>query len=287
MAINSHFNQLTTVSEQNLVENLIAESIQIHGQNFYYIKRTEVNSDTIFNESTLTSFTQKWLIEMYIENVDGFEGEGDFLSKFGLETRDTLDVLVSKTRFTEESSLTEPVQGDLIYFPLVDQVFEIRFVEDEVPFYQLGKQYVWKLSTELFEYSQETFNTGISEIDDINPSSGGATTVYSVDLTLGTGDGNFTVGETVYQGADLANATATAKVDSWNSGTKVLRVGTLTGTFAQNSSVIGGTSTASYLLGATATYTYIEETRDDNAGFGAVADTVVDFSVDNPFSESY
>lgn len=167
MPTNPYFNQISFYQEQTLVEDLVVESIQIHGQNFYYIKRDQVTQDSVFNEDVLSEFNDAYELEMYIEDAEGFAGEGDFLSKFGLQIRDQLNVLVSKKRFLESTPLTIPREGDLIYFPLVDRCFEIQFVEDEIPFYQLGKMYVYKLTTELFEYSHEEFNTEIEEIDDI------------------------------------------------------------------------------------------------------------------------
>lgn len=167
MSTNPYFNQISFGQEQTLVEDLVVESIQIHGQNFYYIKRDQVAQDSVFNEDVLSEFNDAYELEMYIEDAEGFAGEGDFLSKFGLQIRDQLSVLVSKKRFLESTPLTIPREGDLIYFPLVDRCFEIQFVEDEIPFYQLGKMYVYKLTTELFEYSHEEFNTEIEEIDDI------------------------------------------------------------------------------------------------------------------------
>lgn len=167
MPTNPYFNQISFAQEQTLVEDLVVESIQIHGQNFYYIKRDQVTQDSVFNEDVLSEFNDAYELEMYIEDAEGFAGEGDFLSKFGLQIRDQLNVLVSKKRFLESTPLTIPREGDLIYFPLVDRCFEIQFVEDEIPFYQLGKMYVYKLTTELFEYSHEEFNTEIEEIDDI------------------------------------------------------------------------------------------------------------------------
>lgn len=167
MPTNPYFNQISFAQEQTLVEDLVVESIQIHGQNFYYIKRDQVTQDSVFSEDVLSEFNDAYELEMYIEDAEGFAGEGDFLSKFGLQIRDQLNVLVSKKRFLESTPLTIPREGDLIYFPLVDRCFEIQFVEDEIPFYQLGKMYVYKLTTELFEYSHEEFNTEIEEIDDI------------------------------------------------------------------------------------------------------------------------
>ena len=283
MPVNPYFNQTSYTQEQNLVDTLLQESIQIHGQNFYYIKKTKVDEDTIFNEDTLSRYEDATLIEMYIEDAEGFGGEGDFLSKFGLEVRDQLNVLVSKTRWEEEHpTYLTPKEGDLLYWPLVDKIFEIQFIEDEVNFYQLGKTYAYRLQTETFEYSHEDFDTGITEIDDVETER-----QYSVDLTMGTGTGEFQVGEIVYQGASFETAAASGAVLSWNNGTKVLRLNNLTGSFNQNTNTIGVTSGANYLLGATQQYVYVEDKTLDNNEFRADGDEVVDFSVTNPFSEGY
>ena len=175
-----------------------------------------------------------------------------------------------------------PKEGDLLYWPLVDKIFEIQFIEDEVNFYQLGKTYAYRLQTETFEYSHEDFDTGITEIDDVE-----AERQYSVDLTMGTGTGEFQVGEIVYQGASFETAAASGAVLSWNNGTKVLRLNNLTGSFNQNTNTIGVTSGANYLLGATQQYVYVEDKTVDNNEFRADGDEVVDFSVTNPFSEGY
>jgi len=283
MAINQYFNQTTFVQEQNLIDTLLQESIQIHGQNFYYIRKTTENPDTIFNEDYLAKYENAVLIEMYIEDTEGFGGEGDFLSKFGLEVRDQLNVMVSKTRWEEENpNYLVPKEGDLLYWPLVDKIFEILFVEDEVNFYQLGKTYAYRLQTETFEYSHEDFNTGIEVIDDIETEK-----QYSVDLTMGTGSGDFQIGEIVYQGTNFAEATASGVVLSWNSGTSVLRLNNLTGNFLQNTNTIGITSAANYLLGATQQFIYVEDKTIDNNQFTTKSDDVIDFSVTNPFSEGY
>ena len=285
MATNQYFNTTSVTSEQSLVENLVVESIQIHGQDFYYIKRDLVNADTVFNEDTLSKYETAWQIEMYIEDTDGFQGEGDFLSKFGLEVRDQLNVVVSKERFAEEKpDYDTPREGDLIYWPLVDKIFEIQFVEDEASFYQLGKIYVYRLQTEVWEYSHESINTGIDEIDDIVD-----THMFSVDMTLGTGAGDYTVGEQVYQGSTLETADAKGQVVTWNAGTKVLKVNHLTGDFTSNVNVIGAQSNTSYLLGATQELIYTQDRTVDNDIFttSAQADDIIDFSVTNPFSEGY
>ena len=138
------------------------------------------------------------------------------------------------------------------------------------------------MQTETFEYSHEDFDTGIAEIDDVE-----AERQYSVDLTMGTGSGDFQVGEIVYQGTTFSEATASGAVLSWNSGTKVLRLNNLTGNFVQNTNTIGVTSAANYILGATQQFVYVEDKTVDNDEFTSMGDDVIDFSVTNPFSEGY
>jgi len=166
MVTNSYINTTTYTQEQDLIGSLVIESIQMHGQDFIYVPRTLIKVDTIFNEDVLSSFTEAHTIEMHIDSVDGFEGEGEMLSQFGLQVNDQLITTVSKSRFLTETGTERPKVGDLIYLPLVDKAFEIKFVEDEVPFFQLGKMHVFQLTTELFVYSHETINTGVAEIDD-------------------------------------------------------------------------------------------------------------------------
>ena len=173
--VNIYFDQVGNRPEQNLLEDLVIESIQIHGINCYYIPRTLVNEDTLFGEDTLSEFKYATPIEMYLESMDGFTGDGDFISQFGLEIRDSMSLTVSKKRFKETmeestySDITRPREGDLIYFPISNGVFEIKFVEHEVPqFYQHGKLYVYTMSAELFNYSQEDIETGFTDIDSVD-----------------------------------------------------------------------------------------------------------------------
>ncbi len=165
MPVNQYFNTINFAPEQHLLENLVVESIQIHGQDFIYVPRAIVKEDTIFNEDVLSEFSETHSVESAIETADGFEGEGDLLSKFGLEVRDQIVTICSVSRFTEITSRLKPLVGDLIYHPISDAVFEIKFVEDEQPFYQLGKNYVYKITSELFVYSHENISTGVVEID--------------------------------------------------------------------------------------------------------------------------
>lgn len=170
MATSFYFNNFGASQEQLLIENLVVESIRIYGHDLYYLPRTLVNSDAIYGEETYSTFDSQYFVEMYIKNVDGFAGQGDFLSKFNLEIRDQVTFTVARRVFSEEvgalTSFVRPREGDLIYFPLNRKLFEIKFVEHEAIFYQLGALQTFDLVCELFEYSNEVFNTGIAEIDD-------------------------------------------------------------------------------------------------------------------------
>jgi hypothetical protein len=164
-----------TTNEQRLVEDLVIESLKIYGHDIYYLPRTLINQDTIFDEDTLSQFTQAYPLEMYFENVDGFEGEGELFTKFGIEIRDQATFVLAKRRW-EDLVLTSggvfplearPSEGDLLFFPLTGSMFEIKLVDFQNPFYQLSKINVFKMQCELFEYSSEVIQTGIPVIDNI------------------------------------------------------------------------------------------------------------------------
>ena len=176
---NLYFNNFAFTQEQNLIENLVIESIKIYGIEVQYLPRTLVKEDQLFGEDVLSKFENAYPIEMYIKSVDGFQGDGDFLSKFGLEIRDEMVLTVARRRFSEEIHYTDttpvneaegigrPSEGDLIYFPLNNKIFEIKFVEHESIFYQMGSLQTYDLTLELWEYSHEQLNTGVTEIDAI------------------------------------------------------------------------------------------------------------------------
>ena len=176
---NLYFNNFAFTQEQNLIENLIIESIRIYGIDVFYLPRTLVKEDHLFGEDVLSKFEQAYQLEMYIKSVDGFQGDGDFLSKFGLEIRDEMVLTVSRRRFGEEIAIEDttpvdeaegvarPAEGDLLYFPLNGKIFEVKFVEHEAIFYQMGSLQTYDLTLELFEYSHEVIDTGIAEIDAI------------------------------------------------------------------------------------------------------------------------
>ena len=164
-----------TTAEQRLIEDLIIESLKIYGHDVYYLPRTLVDEDKIFDEDTLSKFTQAYPLEMYLENVDGYEGEGDLFTRFGIEVRDQATFVVARRRWQEMVQTTDgifqldtrPAEGDLLYFEKTNSLFEIKLVQFQDPFYQAGKLYVFKLQCELFEYSSEVIDTGITKLDEI------------------------------------------------------------------------------------------------------------------------
>lgn len=169
MPTNFFFNNFTSSQEQLLIENLIVESIRIYGHDVMYLPRRLGSKDEIYGQDTSSFFDSYYMVEMYIKNIEGFEGDGDFLSKFNLEIRDRITFTVARRVFSEEVGSSETIQrpkeGDLIYFPLNEKVFQIKFVEHEAIFYQLGALQTYDIICELFEYSGEKFNTGIPTID--------------------------------------------------------------------------------------------------------------------------
>jgi len=208
MATNKYFINYNSRYEQSLLEDIVIESIKIHGFDIYYLPRELNSQPNIFGDDPISSFNQHFIVEMFLQTVDGFEGDGDYISKFGLEIRDSATFAVSKTRFQNITGKFRPMEGDILYFPLTKKFFEIKFVEHENPFYQLGKNYVYTLKVELFQYSEEEFNTNLEDID-----SAIDTREYTKTLVLGAtgGSGNFAQGSIVYSfdnGATFGSLTA-------------------------------------------------------------------------------
>src|SRR5210317_220130 len=184
MATNHYFqggNGIGSTSEKRLHEDLIIESLKIFGFDVYYLPRTLVNRDLILGEDTLSKFDDSYLIETYMETTEGFAGQQELINKFGLEIREDTTFVISKRRFNEQVDSFHtliadgrPNEGDIIYMPLMNSFFEIQFVEDQEPFFQLGQLPVYKLRVTRWEYSSERLNTGVTDIDS-------AETQYSVD----------------------------------------------------------------------------------------------------------
>lgn len=178
MATNHYFQagkNLNNRNEQTLMEGMIIECIKIKGFDLYYLPRNTENLDDIMGEDPSSYFNRYYPIEMYLENIDGFGGDGELLSKFGIEIRETATFTVARRRWEEctrnDAGLqlpNRPAEGDLLYFPMTKSFFEIRRVEHANPFYQLGKLYVYRITCELYQYSHEAFFTGDEEVDSIN-----------------------------------------------------------------------------------------------------------------------
>ena len=183
-----------TKSEQHLYEDLMIEQLKIYGQDVFYIPRTLVKEDELFGEDTLSKFDDAYQIEMYFENVEGYEGEKEIMSKFGLQMNEDVTFVVARRRFEQlvshDSNLivkTRPNEGDLVYFPKVKKIFEISFVDHDDPFYQVHNVPAFKLKCKTFEYSGEDIDTGITEIDAIETANSLDQLVYQLSLEDGTG----------------------------------------------------------------------------------------------------
>ena len=283
MATNTYFSQGTT-GEQDLTQSLVNEQIKMFGKDVYYIPRTLVKQDTVFGEDTMSKFEGEYLIEAFIEDNSGFRGDGDMFSKFGVQIADQATFVISRTRFTEavDDNATlivegRPNEGDLVYFPMANKIFEIQFVEYEVPFFTLGKIYTWGLRCELFQYSDEDIDTGITEVDAIEVNYANA---ISVNVAEG-GSGDFVAEEIVTGG----NSNVTATVKSWNSATRQLVLYNRSGIFSIPETLTGNTSSAAW---TSATYNTLNNKNDDSQANWAIetqADAIVDFTEGNPFGE--
>lgn len=169
MATNFYFRNYDSSNEQNLLHDLIIESIKIYGEDMYYIPRTLNNYDQLYGADDRSSYDRAIMVEMYIKSVDGFGGDGNFMSKFGLQIRDQVVFSIAQRTFDQEVGVNtqqlRPNEGDLVFFPLNNKCFQIKYVNKFEMFYPLGTLTTWELTCELFEYSNEVMNTGIVEID--------------------------------------------------------------------------------------------------------------------------
>jgi hypothetical protein len=290
MPSNLYFNNFpkNITSEQLLVEDLVIESLKIHGMDVYYLPRSSRDTvDYIFGEDTLKQYVEAYPLEMYLENVTGMEGEGDFISKFGLEIRDEVQLLVSRRRFASTVPQIRPNEGDLIYVPLVQNFFEITFVEhenDQAMFYTLGRGrggnvYVYALKLKQFVFSNEIIETGITEIDEQVRDEYPRT-----KITISAGSGTYINDEFVYVGANLSVATAQALVHDFVPNT-YLEVYRTIGTFSSGT-LKGNTSNAQWTISTVDSMTVMNtafEDIQDNARIEAESDGIIDWTETNPF----
>ena len=193
--LNSYFLQ-GSPSEQRLVQDLINEQLSIYGQDVVYMPRKIINEQKIIKEILVSKFDDSFRIEAYISTFDGFGGNGDILSKFGVRSTDEITFVISRERYKdfispkidlfkdEVKTAERPQEGDLIYLPLDNSLFEIKYVEAKAPFYQLNNLYVYELRCELFEYEDEIIDAGIDEVDESVKDFGYTSTITMVQVVL-------------------------------------------------------------------------------------------------------
>jgi hypothetical protein len=289
MAVSQYFNNYNSLAEQRIIEDIIVESIKIQGFDSYYCPNTNNQArDLLYGEDPVKKFGSAFSIEMYLSNSGEYLGEKEFFSKFGLEIKNQISVVMSKRSFNQRmpATLTRPLEGDLVYIPFLNgtgELYEIKFVNQTKDFFMLGRKfpYFYELEMEKFKYSQEILNTGVPDIDTI-----AADNAYSIPLTMGTGTGNYVGSEIVYQSLDgtYANATTVAIVQSWNLPNKTLTVTNISGTFTDNFHVYGQSSGANYIL---STYNQLlpgtPKENYDNNFINTNAGSIIDFTESNPF----
>jgi hypothetical protein len=224
MATNPYISQ-THRPEQNLYEDILIESIKFYGQDIYYLPRELVEREEIFLDSIQSKFSDAYKVEVYIENTDAFDGEGDLFTKFGIELRDQATFVIARRRWQEliGDRLTEkhfrPREGDVIFLPLTQSLFEVKKVETESPFYQLSQLPQFRMQCELFEFSDEDFDTGIETIDQVEEEH-----AFQYELTMEvTGDDqHYSPGEDVYQ--DYTTYRIEGEVTYFNAETRLLKI---------------------------------------------------------------
>lgn len=278
-------------TEQNLVQDLVDEQIHLFGMDVFYVPKTML-IDRSLNDVVLNEFREAHLIEMMLINVEGFGGSGAVaMSKFGLKLSDEITFAVSKRKWSLKPDLMtsttvpgRPNEGDLIYVPMTKNIYEIKFVEREVPFYQLGKNYVFALTCELLENADNLFDTGNPEIDDLKQEN----YVFPVYLKTG-GVGNYSIGEEVQQiyTLDGSQVVVTAKVAAWNAPTRKLDLTYINGVLQQNVELEGMDSGSTWEVESFSSIDFNIDDFDNaqNKYYEDTADEILDFSEGNPFGE--
>jgi hypothetical protein len=290
MAKNTYFRHGTR-NEQMLQQSLVDEFIKMFGQEILYIPRKLIRQDYILNEEIITQFDDSFLTYAYFENFEGFAGNGDILTKFGIRSTDEITLSLSRQMFTDFIATqmfgvdgiqvgTRPQEGDLIYFGLTDNIFEIKFVEHETPFYQFGALYTYQLKCELYEYENEVAGTGdifATQEDE------GFVVKYFYDLT--TLSGSPEIGELV-----IGSITGiSARINSWNPTERYIELRAPIATADYSEFVVGET-----LTGQTTGFSInisrfdeldMKDAYAQNIEFETIGDGILDFTERNPFGE--
>ena len=260
------------------------------GHDAYYLPNdNDAARDLLYGEDPVKKFGSAFPIEFYLSTSLEYLGEKDFFSKFGLEIKNNVNVILSKRSFSQrvpQNSFTRPREGDLVYVPFmngVGELFEIKFVNQNKDFNMLGRKipFFYELEMEKFKYSHEIINTGVEDIDDVVTQSS-----YTIELNTGVGTGNFELKEIVYQAPDgtHANATVVAVVQEWRPLANTLHVTNIAGEFIDSHTIIGASSNAQYHL---ASYDPLKDSTPkeafNNQYIDNQANTIIDFSEINPF----
>ena len=271
-----------TKPEQALYEDLMIEQLQIYGQDVYYIPRKMAGTNKIWQEDISSSFESSYLIEMYMENVDGYEGEKELMSKFGLDIQDDATFVVARRRWEQFISVdnniivsSRPNEGDLVYFPKGNKLFEITFVDQDDPFYQVHNLPTYKLKCKTFEYASEVIDTGIAEIDAVE-----------TDNSLDQMQHQLTFEQTATFNEELRleNNEGLIVLETSLGGHKLITEDeTLSGSLIQENIVEG--AAASYIILETYNIATIDE-NSQNDDFELADDTILDFTESNPFGDA-
>lgn len=283
MTANKYFNLFKNKSEQNLLDSLMNETIAIHGMNCIYIKRSGP-VDLFYGEDPRAKFDKWFEMVAYIKNADGFSGKA-MLQKWGITMEQSITIQIGKTEFinqvgTELDPVNRPREGDLLYFPygLPGQyLLEIKYVNDNVPFVELGRDYLYEIDCRMFTYGNEDLDTGLPEIDAIEDE-----IKQAIDVTVGAGTGTFQKGEIVYQGASFATSKFRAVVKQIDGN--VLQLSNITGTLIDTQVLKGNTSSASRSVGGDQ-QDIINDTAAQNKVIQTEANPVVIKNSRNPFDK--
>ncbi len=271
-------------TEQNLIQSLIDEQIKLFGADVYYLPRSTVKDMTL-DDIKYSEFKTQWMIEMFLVNVEGFGSPSEFISKFGLRITDEIQFVVSKNRwsqvFQEFADITtvdgRPNEGDLIYYPLTKALYEIKYVEREAPFYQLGQTYIYQMSAELYQIGDDKFETGIPEVDVVEE-------IYSTSISIQmdtAGTGEYSLSETITG----STTGVTGEVAYWDRSTDILTIINRTGNFLTGETLTGGTSTTARSITTIDNLTMGDRAAADNREIEDAADDLIDWGEVNPFGE--
>lgn len=290
MATSSYFNNYNSIAEQRVVEDLIVESIKIMGFDAYYLPNDNGTArDLLYGEDPVKKFKSAFPVEFYLSSSLEYMGEREFFSKFGLEIKNNVTVIISKRSFAQrvpQNTFTRPREGDLIYVPFLNgtgELYEIKFTNHTKDFFTLGRKipYFYELELEKFKYSHEIIDTGIDAIDDVATQSS-----YTIQYTVTTGNGNYTQKEIAFQSNDGTqnNAFATGIVQDWNAKAKKLDLSNIYGEFRTNTIIRGATSNSQYRM---TTYNPLDDVLPnesfENKYIEDQANNILDFSETNPF----